>query len=110
MTGPKSPWDPKRLNDERWKNTFSSEGRNDGTKNRSEFKNLYDLCDIKVQRMERINQVQVTIFSRNMIAEKEKDILEALEALKTYCCTKVERMETFRDGQRRPNTNPDSCD
>jgi hypothetical protein len=48
---------------------------------------LYDLCDNKVQRMDRMNQVQGTIFSRNMITEKEEDILEAL---KTYRCTNVE--------------------
>jgi hypothetical protein len=49
---------------------------------------LYDLCDNKVQRMDRMNQVQGMIFSRNMITEKEEDILEAL---KTYRCTKVDR-------------------
>jgi hypothetical protein len=47
-----------------------------------------------------MNQAQGTIFSRSMITEKEEDILEAL---KTYRYTKVERMEAFRDGQRRPN-------
>jgi hypothetical protein len=59
------------------------------------LRRLYDLCDIKVQRMDRMNQAQRTIFSRNMITEKEDDILEAL---KTYHCTKVEQMEAFRDG------------
>jgi hypothetical protein len=44
---------------------------------------LYDLCNIKIQRMDRMNQAQVMMFSRNMITEKPKDILEAL---KTYCC------------------------
>jgi hypothetical protein len=63
-------------------------------------KRLYNLCDIKVHRMDTMNQEQGTIFSRNMITEKEEDILEAL---KTYRCTKVERMEAFRDGQRWPN-------
>jgi hypothetical protein len=56
---------------------------------------LYDLCENKVQRMDRINQAQGTIFSRNMITEKEENILEAL---KTYRCTKVKRMEAFRNG------------
>jgi hypothetical protein len=31
---------------------------------------LYDLCDIKVQRMDRMNQAQATIFSRSIITEK----------------------------------------
>jgi hypothetical protein len=56
---------------------------------------LYDLCDIKVQRMDRMNQAQGTIFSRNMIGEKEEGILGALN---TYHCTKMEQMEAFRDG------------
>jgi hypothetical protein len=30
IAGPKSPWDPRRPNDERWKNTFFSEERSDG--------------------------------------------------------------------------------
>jgi hypothetical protein len=57
MAGLKSPWDPRRANDEKWENTFSSE-------------RLYDLCDIKVQRMGGMNQAQGTIFSRKMITEK----------------------------------------
>jgi hypothetical protein len=34
MSEPKSPWDPSRPNDERWKNTFSSGERSDGTTSR----------------------------------------------------------------------------
>jgi hypothetical protein len=36
----------------------------------------YNLCDIKVQILDRMNKAQRTIFSRNMITEKEEDILE----------------------------------
>jgi hypothetical protein len=42
---------------------------------------LYNLCDIKVQKMDRMNQAQGTNYSRNMITENEEDILDAL---KTY--------------------------
>jgi hypothetical protein len=63
-------------------------------------KRLDNICEIEVQIMDRMNQAQGTIFSRNMITEKEEDILEAL---KTYRCTKVEQMKAFWGGQRRPN-------
>jgi hypothetical protein len=55
-------------------------------------KRLDNICEIEVQIMDRMNQAQGTIFSRNMITEKEEDILEAL---KTYRCTKVEQMKAF---------------
>jgi hypothetical protein len=61
---------------------------------------LYNLCDIKVQKMDRMNQAQGTHFSRNMITENKEDILDALN---TYRWCKVERIEAFRDKQRRPN-------
>jgi hypothetical protein len=61
---------------------------------------LYDVCDIKVQGMVRMNESQGTIFSRSMLVEKEEDIMEALKA---YRCTKVEKMESFRDGKRTAN-------
>jgi hypothetical protein len=62
--------------------------------------NYKRLCDIRVQRMDRMNESQGTIFSRSMLVEKEKDILEALKA---YRCTKIEKMESFKDGKRTPN-------
>jgi hypothetical protein len=76
--------------------------RDEATAQKTEMnlKRLYNLCDIKVQRMDRMNQAQGTIFSRNMITEKEEDMLEALKSCR---CTKVERMEAFRVGQRKPN-------
>jgi hypothetical protein len=76
--------------------------RDEATAQKTEMnlKRLYNLCDIKVQRMDRMNQAQGTIFSRNMITEKEEDVLEALKSCR---CTKVERMEAFTLGQRKPN-------
>jgi hypothetical protein len=50
--------------------------------------------------MDRMNESQGTIFSRSMLVEKEEDILEALKA---YRCTKIEKMESFKDGKRTPN-------
>jgi hypothetical protein len=46
--------------------------RDEATAQKTEMnsKRLYNLCDIKVQRMDRMNQVQGTIFSKNMITEK----------------------------------------
>jgi hypothetical protein len=69
-------------------------------KSETNCKRLYDVCDIRVQRMDRMNESQGTIFSRSMLVEKEKDILEALKA---YRCTKIEKMESFKDGKRTPN-------
>jgi hypothetical protein len=54
MAGPKSPLDPRKPNDERLKNTFSSEGEATAQKTEMNSKRLYNLYNIKVQRMDRM--------------------------------------------------------
>jgi hypothetical protein len=79
---------------------FLAKDEQTAQKTENNCKTLYDICNLKIQRMDRMNESQGTIFSRSMPSEKEEDILEALKA---YRCTKVERMEQYRDGQRKPN-------
>jgi hypothetical protein len=63
-------------------------------------KTFYGKCDIKTTRMENMNTVQGTVFGRALLTET----LEALtENLESYKVTKIERIESMRDGRRSPN-------
>jgi hypothetical protein len=57
--------------------------KDEATAQKSEMnsKRLYDLCDIKLQGMNRINQAQRTIFSRNMKTEKRRGHTRSTENL-----------------------------
>jgi hypothetical protein len=52
------------------RNLFQARDKVTAQKAEMNSRKLYDLCDIKVQRVDRINQAQETIFSRNIITEK----------------------------------------
>jgi hypothetical protein len=58
---------------------------------------FYDECEMKVTIMDSMKSCQGTIFERTLLTVTTKRIQEELSK---YNYTKVERMETMRDGQQ----------
>jgi hypothetical protein len=67
------------------------------TKYRNRF---YDECKMKVTIIDSMNICQATIFGRTLLTVTTEQIQQQLSK---FNCTKVERMETMRDGQRKPD-------
>jgi hypothetical protein len=62
--------------------------------------NFYDICVLKTTRMDNMNTCQGTVFGRALLTETLKDLAESL---KSYQVSKIERIESMRDGKRSPN-------
>jgi hypothetical protein len=63
-------------------------------------KRFYDICDIQVVEMEKMNQSQGVIFGRNLLSESTEALIQDL---KPKGVADIDRISSFKNGSLSPN-------
>jgi hypothetical protein len=100
MIGSKYPRIPRSEAHERRSNTSINEKPGNRLKGNTKSNNFYDICNLKTTRMDNMKTCQGTVFGRALLTESLEDLAESL---KSYQVSKIERIESMRNGRRSPN-------